>query len=57
MRFCACGCGESLNGLRADAKYASAACRARDYKRRAELIPAGFNPVAFWTGYHGVTHT
>jgi hypothetical protein len=33
-RHCACGCGERLEGMRADAVYASAACRTRDWKRR-----------------------
>lgn len=28
-RFCKCGCGESLDGLRVDALYHSPACRMR----------------------------
>ena len=37
--------------MRADAKYRSDACRARDYKRRCNEIPAGFKPEVFWAGY------
>lgn len=33
-RRCACGCGRSLDGMRSKARYASAACRTRDWKRR-----------------------
>jgi hypothetical protein len=33
-RFCACGCGCSLEGMRSNARYASRACRTRDWKRR-----------------------
>ena len=33
-RRCACGCPESMEGMRADAIYASAACRTRAWKRR-----------------------
>jgi hypothetical protein len=33
-RTCACNCGASLDGMRSDAIYASAACRTRDWKRR-----------------------
>ena len=42
-----------MKGMRADAKYASDACRVRDHKRRAANIPAGFNPEAFWAGFGG----
>lgn len=33
-RNCECGCGCPLKGLRSNARYASAACRTRDWKRR-----------------------
>jgi hypothetical protein len=33
-RLCACGCGRSLDGMRSKARYASGACRTRDWKRR-----------------------
>lgn len=34
-RICACGCKRSLEGMRRNAIYATSACRARDWKRRA----------------------
>lgn len=37
-RFCACNCGQPLEGLRANARYASDACRSRDWKRRAGYV-------------------
>lgn len=37
MRRCRCGCGASLDGRRKEARYATAACRTRDWKRRHGL--------------------
>lgn len=37
-RLCECGCGQPLVGLRANARYASDACRSRDWKRRAGYV-------------------
>jgi hypothetical protein len=34
-RLCACGCGESLEGKRPNARYRSDACRSRGWKGRA----------------------
>jgi hypothetical protein len=34
QRRCACGCKRSLEGMRSGARYASAACRTRDWKSR-----------------------
>jgi hypothetical protein len=33
-RFCRCGCGASLEGMRESAVYASASCRTRAWKAR-----------------------
>jgi hypothetical protein len=57
IRRCACGCGASLSGMRADAKYASPACRARAANRRSADLPAFFDPAAFWGGYWRCTRT
>jgi hypothetical protein len=35
-RLCACGCGRPVAGHRADAKYASAACRVRAHRAAAQ---------------------
>lgn len=32
--YCLCGCGASLQGMRADARYATEACKYRDRRRR-----------------------
>lgn len=37
-RLCACGCGVELVTLRSNARYASDACRSRDWKRRAGYV-------------------
>ena len=42
-RICACGCGASLDGLRADARYASEACKKRA-QRAAIRDKAGTGP-------------
>lgn len=42
-RFCACGCGASLDGLRADARHASEACKKRA-QRAASRDKAGTDP-------------
>jgi len=34
VRLCECDCGRSLEGMRSNARYASRACRTRDWKRR-----------------------
>jgi hypothetical protein len=39
VRRCKCGCGVSLDGRRREARYASAACRTRDWKRRHGITP------------------
>jgi hypothetical protein len=36
MRRCKCGCGAPLEGRRREARYASPACRTRDWKRRRD---------------------
>lgn len=38
MGLCACGCGKSLEGLRADAKYYSNTCRTRHYRERNGIV-------------------
>ena len=48
MRRCHCGCGQSLEGMRADAKWATASCSARASERRADDAPEHFAPDAFW---------
>ena len=53
-RTCQCGCGESLEGRRADARWATSSCSARAAERRAEGGPERFAPDAFWTGVAGV---
>jgi hypothetical protein len=42
-RTCACGCGASLDGKRASARYASGACRTAAYKDREGIT--GYRPV------------
>lgn len=37
-RVCACGCGESTQRKRSDAKYASGACRTRAHRAEAAEI-------------------
>lgn len=37
-RVCACGCGASMEGKRPNARYASAGCRTRDWKRRHSYV-------------------
>lgn len=37
-RLCECGCGQSLEGLRSNARYASDACRSRAWKARAGYV-------------------
>jgi hypothetical protein len=39
VRVCACGCGESLAGRDKRALYATAACRARGWKRDRDYGP------------------
>ena len=39
MRVCQCGCGESLEGRDRRALYATAACRARGWKREYNYGP------------------
>lgn len=38
MRFCACGCGNSIDHLRSDAKYYSDSCRTAAYKKRNGIV-------------------
>lgn len=37
-RLCACGCGRSLEGKRRNSRYASSACRTRDWKDRRGIV-------------------
>jgi hypothetical protein len=37
-RVCACGCGGSLAGRRAGARYLDVACRVRAHRRRKRLV-------------------
>jgi hypothetical protein len=37
-RKCACGCGEPLADRRPSARYATAACRTRAWKRRSQYV-------------------
>lgn len=53
MRTCLCGCGASLEGMRADAKYASSPCRAKATKLRQQELPAGYDPEALGRAYRG----
>jgi hypothetical protein len=39
MRLCGCGCGESMEGRAVNARYASAACRARAWKAQTGYGP------------------
>lgn len=39
-RLCECGCGQSLDGLRANARYATTACRTRAWKERTHYRDA-----------------
>lgn len=44
-RVCACGCGRSLDGRRADAKFFSSSCRSKTALRRSHVPPASATQV------------
>jgi hypothetical protein len=58
-RFCACGCGVSLDGRHPSARFATSACRARDWKERTGYDRATARNAGnggFWRGLAAAKH-